>query len=55
MAAGQSRKPSPVVNTGKSYGRNDSVFIWNASTGEVQNVKYKKAEPLLAKGWEIIE
>ena len=55
MAAGQSRKPSPVVNTGKSYGRNDAVSIRNASTGEVQNVKYKKAEPLLAKGWEIIE
>jgi hypothetical protein len=43
------------VNTGKSYGRNDAVSIRNTATGEVQNVKYKKAEPLLAKGWEIIE
>ncbi len=53
--AGPPRKPTPVVKTGKSYGRNDAVSIRNTTTGEVQNVKYKKAEPLLAKGWEIIE
>lgn len=53
--AGPPRKAAPVVNSGKTYGRNDAVSIRNSATGEVQNVKYKKALPLLAKGWEIIE
>jgi preprotein translocase subunit SecA len=51
--AGPPRKASPVVKSGKSYGRNDAVSIRNSATGEVKNVKYKKAEPLLAKGWVI--
>ena len=51
--SGPPRKATPVVNTGKSYGRNDAVSIRNSATGEVKNVKYKKAEPLLAKGWVI--
>ena len=49
------RRPAPVVNTGKTYGRNDAVTIRNSSTGEEQNVKYKKAQPLLTKGWEIVD
>ena len=53
--AGPPRKPTPIVKTGKSYGRNDVVSIRNTATGEVQNIKYKKAEPLMVKGWEIID
>ena len=48
-------KPAPVVNTGKSYGRNDAVTIVNMQSGEERNVKYKKAEPLLQQGWVIKE
>jgi preprotein translocase subunit SecA len=52
----QSRpKPAPVVNTGKTYGRNDAVTIVNMQSGEERNVKYKKAEPLLQQGWVIKE
>jgi preprotein translocase subunit SecA len=53
--AGPPKKAAPVVNTGKTYGRNDAVTIRNTATGEIQNVKYKKAEPMLAKGWVIEE
>ena len=53
--AGPPRKATPIVKTGKTYGRNDAVTVRNTATGEVQNVKYKKAEPLLAKGWIIEE
>jgi preprotein translocase subunit SecA len=48
-------KPTPVVNTGKTYGRNDAVTIVNMQSGEERNVKYKKAEPLLKQGWVIKE
>ncbi|NCF53714.1 MAG: preprotein translocase subunit SecA [Bacteroidetes bacterium] len=48
-------KPAPVVNTGKTYGRNDAVTIVNMQSGEERNVKYKKAEPLLQQGWVIKE
>jgi hypothetical protein len=44
-----------VVNTGKTYGRNDAVTVRNTATGEEQNVKYKKAETLLSKGWVIVD
>ena len=44
-----------VVNTGKDYGRNDAVTIRNTSTGEEQNVKYKKALVLASQGWVIVE
>jgi len=48
-------KPTPVVNTGKTYGRNDAVTLVNMQSGEERNVKYKKAEPLLQQGWVIKE
>ena len=51
----QPRPQRPVVNTGKTYGRNDAVTIRNTATGEEQNVKYKKAETLLSKGWVIVD
>lgn len=46
-------KTAPVVKEGKSYGRNDAVSVRNVQTGEVKNIKYKKALPLLAQGWVI--
>jgi preprotein translocase subunit SecA len=49
------RRTSPVVNTGKDYGRNDAVTIRNTSTGEEQNVKYKKALVLESQGWVIVD
>ena len=49
------RRTAPVVNTGKDYGRNDAVTIRNTSTGEEQNVKYKKALVLASQGWVIVD
>ncbi len=49
------RRTTPVVNTGKDYGRNDAVTIRNTSTGEEQNVKYKKALVLASQGWVIVD
>ena len=42
---------APIKNEGK-YGRNDMVTIKKGD--EMQTVKFKKAEPLLAEGWEIV-
>lgn len=43
--------PAPIVK-GESYGRNDMVII---KKGDVtQTLKYKKAEPLIKQGWQII-
>ena len=48
-------KRKPVVSE-KTYGRNDQVTVQNLSTGEKKQVKYKKAEPLIAGGqWIIID
>jgi len=41
----------PVRNT-VAYGRNDEVTIKKGE--ETQTLKYKKAEPLLSQGWEIV-
>ena len=47
--------PQPIqpIRSEKKYGRNDIVKIRRGS--EVQELKYKKAEPLLAQGWQIEE
>ena len=48
--------PHPVnvsVSGPKKYDRNDHVTITNGT--ETQEMKYKKAEPLLAQGWRIVE
>jgi preprotein translocase subunit SecA len=42
---------TPVVKE-KTYGRNDLVTI--QKNGDTQELKYKKAEPMLAEGWEIV-
>ena len=42
---------APIVHTNK-FGRNDVVTVKRGD--EVQTLKYKKAEQLLAEGWEIV-
>ncbi len=44
---------TPIVKTGKDYGRNDEVTIKRGE--DTQILKYKKAEPFLAEGWTIVE
>jgi preprotein translocase subunit SecA len=53
VAAGQeeSSAPAPIKNT-TAYARNDMVTIKKG--GETQTLKFKKAEALLASGWEIV-
>ena len=46
-----SESGTPIVK-GDTYGRNDLVTIKKGE--ETQTVKYKKAEPLLEEGWEIV-
>lgn len=47
----ESSAPAPIVKQ-EEIGRNDVVTIKRGD--EVQTLKYKKAEPLLAEGWEIV-
>ena len=47
------QKRTPIINRDKKYGRNDKVLISNGS--ETKELKYKKAESLIAEGWDIIE
>lgn len=42
-----------VVSGEKKFGRNDTVTITNGT--ETKQMKFKKAEPLLAQGWKIEE
>ena len=51
-AAKKTTKSTPVVNV-DSFGRNDLVTITNGT--ETKELKYKKAEPLLATGWSVVE
>tara|TARA_X000000368_G_scaffold64533_1_gene45999 strand:+ start:826 stop:4188 length:3363 start_codon:yes stop_codon:yes gene_type:complete len=45
-----------VVRENRKIGRNERVKIKNIQTGEVKEIKYKQAEPLISKGnWNIIE
>ena len=51
-AESRSQKRQPIEKP-KTYGRNDLVTISNGS--ETQELKYKKAEPLIESGeWEIV-
>jgi len=52
VAAGKGEGASGTVVKAAGYGRNDFVTIKKGS--EEQTLKYKKAEPLLAEGWEIV-
>ncbi|MDD3531304.1 MAG: preprotein translocase subunit SecA, partial [Candidatus Pacebacteria bacterium] len=53
VAAGQEEGSAPLpIQKAAGYGRNDFVTIKKGE--ETQKLKYKKAEPLLAQGWQII-
>lgn len=43
--------PTPIVKSAV-YGRNDFVTIKKGDA--IQSLKYKKAEPLLSEGWELV-
>lgn len=54
----QPAEPTPVITLTapgeeKELGRNDKVTITNGT--ETREMKFKKAEPLLAQGWRIVE
>ncbi len=52
VAAGQEESNAPApIKKAVEYGRNDFVTI--SKGGETQTLKFKKAEPFLAEGWEI--
>jgi|TARA_R100000455_G_scaffold29415_1_gene19525 peptide deformylase len=44
--------PEPIVRKSEKIGRNEKVKITNGS--ETKMLKYKKAEPLLESGWEMV-
>ena len=46
-------KLEPIKREGKKIGRNDKVLI--ACGVESKKIKYKKALPLLEKGWTLVE
>ena len=47
------RKYSPTFIAPKKYGRNERVMV-KLSDGTTEFMKYKKAEPLIAQGAEIL-
>ncbi len=51
-AAGKEGAAGTTVVHGSTHGRNDFVTIKKGE--ETQTIKYKKAEPLLSQGWEIV-
>lgn len=54
VAAGKEEGSAPTpVHASREYGRNDFVTIQKG--GETQTIKYKKAEPLLNDGWQIVK
>ncbi len=53
VAAGAEEGGRTPVTKGAAPGRNDLVTIKKGS--ETKELKYKKAEPLLAEGWELVQ
>ncbi|TVZ51858.1 preprotein translocase subunit SecA [Dokdonia sp. Hel_I_53] len=52
----QQQVTETIVRSQPKIGRNDRVTIKNVISGETKEVKYKQAEPLMAKGqWVLIE
>ena len=47
------RKYTQTITKKKKYGRNERVMV-KLSNGETEFMKYKKAEPLLLEGAEIL-
>ena len=55
-SAARKEKKAPVVNQERKIGRNEKVKITHNTTGEIKELKYKQAEPLLGKGeWSLME
>ena len=53
VAAGQEEGSAPApLQKSFTYGRNDLVTIKKGD--ETKEIKFKKAEPLLSEGWEIV-
>ncbi len=52
LAASEGDTVSSTVVLAKTYGRNDEVTIHKGD--ETQTLKFKKAEPLLSEGWEVV-
>ncbi len=52
LAAGATESSGTPLQKGQTPGRNDTVTIRNGDRTET--MKYKKAEPYLAEGWELI-
>ncbi len=49
----ETASPATQLRAARKYGRNEQVTISDGK--EQKTLKYKKAEPLLAKGWRIVE
>ncbi|HRR10245.1 MAG TPA: preprotein translocase subunit SecA [Rhodothermales bacterium] len=48
-------KQAPVVrNKEEKISRNDQVKVMNPTTGEVVEMKYKKAQQMIQKGWSLV-
>ncbi len=52
VAAGKEESSAPPLRKAAGYGRNDMVTLKKGS--ETKTLKFKKAEQLLALGWEIV-
>ncbi|MDP2651830.1 MAG: hypothetical protein Q8O94_01710, partial [bacterium] len=54
VAAGKEEGAAPApIRKSDEYGRNDIVTLKKGD--ETREIKFKKAEPLLADGWEIVQ
>jgi preprotein translocase subunit SecA len=53
MAASKEGGSRAPLKKGAEYGRNDLVTIKRGD--ELQTLKFKKAEPLLSEGWEVVQ
>ena len=55
-ASRQQQVVETIVRDRPKIGRNDRVTIKNVMNGENKTVKYKQAEPLIAKGeWVLVD
>ncbi len=55
MQGGQKQEVTAPIRKGKTYGRNEIVTIMNVNNGEKQQIKYKKARPLIESGEWVIQ
>ncbi len=55
MQGGQQQEITSPIRKGKTYGRNEIVTIMNINNGQKQQIKYKKARPLLDSGEWVIQ